>query len=310
MVTLPQVADYAAFNPLHDDPAAWRDAIADIARAHGLPIGELVQESEGTVLVARLGRERVLKVYPPFLRDHFEFEHAMLQQLHGRLRVPTPELLADGQRDGWPYLVMTQLAGEPLTASWPRMNEAQRCALLHDIGALAAQVHALPVGAAAAAAAPRWADFIAAQRERCVERQRRTGLPAHLLEQLPSFLDGRLPEGPAVLLTGEYTPFNLFTAPEHRLAALFDFGDGLVGPREYDWLGPQCYLVAGDRARSVAFMQGYGAAVDRATSHKLLRLMLLHRYSNLKVQVKVEGWQRAGSFAELAAWMWPSAATR
>ncbi|MBL8326222.1 MAG: aminoglycoside 3'-phosphotransferase/choline kinase family protein [Rubrivivax sp.] len=300
---LPAAPSAEAFDTLHDDPAAWRDALVDIARSHGG--GKLVQESAGTVLVARLGRDRVLKVYPPFLRDHFEFEHAMLQQLHGRLRVPTPELLADGQRDGWPYLVMTQLAGEPLTASWPRMNEAERCALLRETGALAAEVHALPVGAAAAAAAPRWADFIAAQRTRCVERHRRTGLPAHLLEQLPPFLAGPLPEGPPVLLTGEYTPFNLFTTPQHRLAAMFDFGDGLVGPREYDWLGPQCFLVAGHRARGAAFIGGYGAAVRPAQREPLLRLLLLHRYSNLPAQVKTDGWQQLRSLQELAERLWP-----
>jgi hygromycin-B 7''-O-kinase len=308
MAKLPHVADYAAFDPLHDDPAAWREAIADIARSHGADADALVQESEGTVLVARLGRERVLKVYPPFLRDHFEFEHAMLQQLHGRLRVPTPQLLACGERDGWPYFVMTQLAGEPLTASWPRMNEAERCALLHEIGALAAEVHALPVAAAAAAAAPRWAEFIATQRERCVQRQQRTGLPAHLLEQLPQFLAGPLPEGTPVLLTGEYTPFNLFTTPGHRLAAMFDFGDGLVGPREYDWLGPQCFLVAGNAARSAAFMHGYGAAWSDSMRLPLLRLMLLHRYSNLKAQVAIEGWQRLESLEALAERMWPALA--
>lgn len=301
---LPNLSSYEAFDPLHDDPAAWRDAIADIARAHGG--GELVQESEGTVLVARLGRDRVLKVYPPFLRDHYEYEHAMLQQLQGRLRIPTPHLLADGERDGWPYLVMTQLAGEPLTASWPRMNEDERCALLHEIGALAAEVHALTPNAAAIAAAPPWDDFIAAQRAGCVERQRRTGLPAHLLEQLPRFMEGPVPEGRPVLLTGEYTPFNLFTTPEHRLAAMFDFGDGLVGPREYDWLGPQCFLVAGDRARCAAFMQGYGAVVSEAQRPALLRLMLLHRYCNLKGQVKMPGWREARDFEDLAARMWPS----
>jgi hygromycin-B 7''-O-kinase len=63
------------------------------------------------------------------------------------------------------------------------------------------------------------------------------------------FLQGPVPEGPDVILTGEYTPFNLL----HQgggLSALFDFGDGLVGPREYDWLGPMCFLAAGTRRAS------------------------------------------------------------
>jgi len=306
---LPADIDAARFDALHDEPAAWRAVMESLAQELGTPPPAVQQESAGTVLVARLGRERVLKLYPPFLRDHFEFERAMLARLHtqGRLRVPTPELLASGERDGWPYLVMTQMAGEPLTATWPVMSEPERCALLRELGALAAEVHALPVGEVATLA-PRWEDFVARQRERCVLRQQRTGLPAHLLAQVPAFVAGPLPTGPAVLLTGEYTPFNLFTTASgngHRLSAMFDFGDGLVGPREYDWLGPQCFLVAGIPARSAAFMHGYGAQVDEEMRLRLMRLLLLHRYSHLKAQVAIEAWQDLHSFEELAARLWP-----
>ena len=44
---------------------------------------------------------------------------------------------------------------------------------------------------------------------RCHGRQQRTGLPAHLLTQLEPFLQSPVPDGPDVILTGEYTRFNL-----------------------------------------------------------------------------------------------------
>lgn len=304
-MTLPTHIDVQTFDALHDDPAAWREVVQSLARELGTDAAAVRQEAEGTVLVARLGSERVLKLYPPFLRDHCEFERAMLDRLHGKLGLPTPRLLASGEREGWPFIVMTQLAGEPLTETWPVMAEKERLDLLAALGALAAQVHALPVGNVAALA-PRWPDFIARQRERCAARQQRTGLPAHLLRALPAFIAGPLPEGPDVLLTGEYTPMNLFTL-DGRLAAMFDFGDGLVGPREYDLLGPLCFLAAGNAARCTAFMAAAGAQLDEALRLKLLRLMLLHRYSNLKAQIACEGWQQAGSFEELAARIWPLA---
>jgi hygromycin-B 7''-O-kinase len=196
------------------------------------------------------------------------------------------------------------MAGEPMTSSWRTMSERERQALLREVGALAAQVHALPVGDVAALA-PQWDDFVRRQRERCVQRQQRTGLPAHLLEAVPQFIAGPLPEGPPVLLTGEYSPFNFFTS-QNRLAAMFDFGDGLVGPREYDWLGPQCFLVAGDAARSAALMEGYGASIDDAMRLALMRLLLLHRYSNLPLQLALADWQSARGFEELAARLWPA----
>ena len=289
------------FDALRNDLPAWRGVIESLAAEHSTE--PVVQMSAGTVLVALLGRTLALKLYPPFLRDHFAFECAMLERVGGRLQVPTPLLLKAGERDGWPWLLMSQLAGEPLTAAWPGLTEAQKCALLSDLGALAAEVHALPVGDMARHA-PRWSDFVAAQRVRCAARQQRTGLPPQLLDQLGDFLQGELPQGQDVILTGEYTPMNLL-AQRGRLCGMFDFGDGLVGPREYDWLGPLCFLAAGHAQRCRAFLDGCGATLDAPMRLALLRLLLLHRYSNLPLQIAVPGWQQAASFEALAALIWP-----
>lgn len=305
-MTLPSDIDVRAFDELHDEPARWRDVVASIAAEYS---AEPVQPaSEGTVLVGLVGRSLVVKLYPPFLRDHFEFERAMLARLEGRLSVPTPRLLSNGERDGWPYLVMTQLAGEPMTRAWPGLSEAQKCRVLSAIGRLAAEVHAQPVGSQAALA-PEWGVFLRGQRARCVQRQQRTGLPAHLLAQVDAFVAGPVPDGPAVLLTGEYTPMNLLHGGPpggDGLAGMFDFGDGLVGPREYDWLGPLCFLAAGHAARCDAFMSAYGAGAWRGQRLALMRLLLLHRYSHLPIQLaSCPGWEAAPSFEALAETIWP-----
>lgn len=298
--TAPTVAE---FDALHDETAAWRPMIEYLARQLGAQPAELVLMSEGTVLVALLGRTRVLKLYPPFLRDHFDFERAALAHIGGRLRVPTPALLQSGQVQQWPWLLMTQLSGDPLTAVWSTLDETQKFELLTTLGALAAQVHALPV-APLAGCAPSWTDFLAGQRKRCHARQQRTGLPPHLLDQLDGFLAGPLPEGPDVILTGEYTPMNLL-ASGGQLVGMYDFGDGMVGPRQYDWLGPLTFLTAGHASRCRAFLEGYGESPSFDERLALMRLLLLHRYSNLKAQIALPGWQQASSFEELTALIWP-----
>ena len=299
---LPAEPGVAEFDALQEDPRRWIGVVAALgARYSSAPA---VPAGEGTVLVALLGRELVLKLYPPFLRDHFAFERALLGHLQGRLALPTPQLVDSAEHAGWPFLVMTQLPGTPLDRVWPGLQQRERCAVLHTIGRLAAEVHALPLGPLPALA-PCWTDFLQGQRQRCHGRQQRTGLPAQLLAQVEAFVQGPVPEGPDVILTGEYTPFNLL----HQgggLSAMFDFGDGLVGPREYDWLGPLCFLAAGDAARIDAFFDGYhGRPFDRGQRQALLRLILLHRYSNLKAQFAVPGWQSAPDFATLAALVWP-----
>jgi hypothetical protein len=254
------------------EPAAWRADIEALARSLGSATLEPVEE--GTALVSRVDGGRILK------------------------------RLADGLYQGWPWVLMSELPGTPLSAAWSGLGQARRRAALRDLGALAAQVHALPVGEMAALA-PAWPDFIAVQRERCAQRQRRVKLPPHLLAQLDAFLAGPLPEGPPVLLTGEYTPFNLMSDGRGRLSAMFDFGDGLVGPREYDWLGPLCFLAAGDAGHIDAFFEGYGAEADAAMRLKLLRLLLLHRYSAPPAQIKCPGWQQEPDFEAVARRIWP-----
>jgi hygromycin-B 7''-O-kinase len=87
---------------------------------------------------------------------------------------------------------------------------------------------------------------------------------------------------------------------------MFDFGDGPVGPREYGWLGRLCFLAAGDAGRIDAFFDGCcGRPFDRSRREALLRLLLLHRYSHLKAQIAVPGWQAAPDFATLAVRVWP-----
>jgi hygromycin-B 7''-O-kinase len=307
---LPTEISVQDFDTLHDDTSAWRDTITVLANrvAAGLPVHQM---EEGTVLVALLGREQVIKLYPPFLRDHFEFERAALAQLQGQISVPTPALLASGEHQGWPYVLMSQLRGVPLVQHWAGLDSSVQCRALEQIGALMNQVHALPVGGLIALAPP-WGHFIAQQRQRCQGRQQRTGLPAHLLAQLDLFLDGEpAPQSPVtpqshVILTGEYTPMNLmFDEPSGQVCGMFDFGDGLVGPREVDWLGPLCFLAAGKAGHVAALLAGLQRELNPPLRRHLLRLLLLHRYSNLKAQLALPAWQECRSFEELAERLWP-----
>ena len=158
-----------------------------------------------------------------------------------------------------------------------------------------------------------WPDFLDRQRANCYARQERTGLPAHLLANLDSYLDERLPSVPRavapVILTGEFIPQNLLL--QHRadgwhLESLIDFGDVIPGFGEYDLLGPCGFMGAGSASRHAALMRGYGETYDRELVRRLGAMMLLHKHSNLTDQIPLDGWQhKAASLGDLERMIWP-----
>lgn len=308
--------DAAGLDALQPQGARWLPVLAALAQPH--TAAPLQAAATSTVLVG-LAPQLVIKAYPPFLSDHGRFEACALQQLHGRLPVPTPRLLGQGEHAGWRWLVMSRLPGRPLDGLWDTLPEAQRLALVRRVGEVAAALHALPVGPLREAA-PAWPAFLQQQRQRCHARQQRTGLPAQLLAGLEDFLQGPVPQanlaqahslqadsqqGAEVILTGEFTPFNLLVDANAQLLGMIDFGDGLVGPREYDWLGPMCFYAAGQPARLDAFFAGYGVPTPRGRCQELLRLLLLHRYSCLPAQLQgLPGWQQSPDLPALARLAW------
>jgi len=311
---LPDSITRDEYRALRAEPARWRGAAAAIAAAHGV-LAEPLRPLGGSNLVAALGDGDVLKLFPPFLRFQWAAERCALRLLHGRVTIATPALRHEGEHDGWTYLIMSRLTGASLDDVWPSLDEADRCGLLAQIGALIAEVQRVPPGSLVDLE-PSWADRLRVQRAGCVARHRERGLPAALLADLEAYLDrtaDALPAGaPPVLLTGEYTPENLLVARDHghwRIVGLIDFGDATTGPAEYDLLGPGTFLAAGDSARLRALLEGRGYAPHDLTPRLrdcLMALLLLHRHSDLSVQVRIEGWrERARTLDELAALVWP-----
>jgi hygromycin-B 7''-O-kinase len=308
---LPIDASRAEYAALRGDPARWRDAIVTVAVRHGHVAGP-VHPLGGSNLVAAIDGDLIVKLFPPFLRYQWQSERLALAALDGRLTLAaTPRLAHDGDLDGWPYLIMTRLGGVSLEDVWPAAREPDRIDLLAQIGALIAEVQAIDP-APLASIGPGWDDFVRTQRASVVARHARLGAPPALVAELDAYLDRAAPDLPRaitpVILTGEYTPENLRVAPRAgggwHITGLIDFGDAWTGPADYDLLGPATFLCAGDAARLRALV---GAPITPAVRARLMAMLLLHRHSDLGVQVRIDGWrERAPSLDALAALIFPS----
>jgi hygromycin-B 7''-O-kinase len=287
----------------------------DIARGHGLTCTAPQIFSTGTNLVVGLDDERILKIFPPIYRAQFISERGSLTQLRGRLSVPIPEILFEGEREQWPYLVITRLPGILGTEAWPALPEDQKERVLALIGTTIAEVQRVPLGDLSQIK-PRWDQFIARQIEGCRARHARLGLPQKFLQGLDELLHDAATlvplNKPPAILTGEYIPENFLLCQDSagwRLSGLIDFGDVMTGWGEYDLLGPSAFMTAGMPGRVRSLFEGFGyqsADIDWTLKRRLMALMLLHRASDLNAHICIEGWQqKAGDLFELQELLWP-----
>ncbi len=316
MNSLPNLPDQRSFRAWRMDASNWLPVAIDIARSHGLACTTPEVFATGTNLVLGLDDRLILKIFPPRLRAQFVSERASLTQLRGRLAVLIPEIVAEGERDGWPYLVITRLSGMLGAEAWPALAEAQKERVLAQIGATIAEVQRAPVGALCDIE-PCWAAFLRTQIAGCRARHERLGLPQKFLDGLDDLLSDAVDliplDAPPVILTGEYIPENFLLhceGDEWRLAGLIDFGDALTGWGEYDLLGPSAFMTAGRPGRVRSLFEGFGYAradVNFAVKRRLMALMLLHRASDPVRHICIEGWQdKAEDLIQLQELLWPT----
>jgi hygromycin-B 7''-O-kinase len=107
MHALPCSLSLDAFRRWRADASRWLPVVHDIARGHRLAASDLHVFPTGTNLVVALDAIHILKIYPPTLRHQFVSERTSLSWLRGRLSIPIPEIVLEGERDHWPYLILT-----------------------------------------------------------------------------------------------------------------------------------------------------------------------------------------------------------
>ena len=302
------------------DSQAWLPAIVDICKAHGLPTTPLVSFPDGSNLIAAAADEFVVKVFPPFHRDQWESERRTLAHLAAHdISISIPQLAGQGEReDRWTYVILSKLPGVTLERVWPSLTTAEKAGCMRQIGRVMAEVHAIPVGGLSDLD-PLWASFLPKQIAQCKTRHTRLGMPEWFLREVENYVmskEAPIPDEPSVILTGEYTPFNLLAGQinsQWQITGMIDFGDAMVGFREYDFLGPCLFLGEGNGSLIDALFDGYrytNPRFDAALRRRLMTLAILHRYSHLRAQIRIDDWpSRVQSLQDLEQLIFPSPST-
>jgi hygromycin-B 7''-O-kinase len=247
--------------------------------------GDVVRFEEGSLPVFAIGDDLVLKLWPPEHHDEVPTEVAVMEAVHGRLPVPTPELHDTGVLGEWAYVLMSRLHGEQ-----PRVPDEE---IGRQVGEALAALHEIAPPAVLEPAD--WSAFVAEQRAGCVELQRKRKLAEHWLEQIPEFLDGvDLGEPQPVLLHTEVMSVHLLQQ-NGKLSGLFDFEPAMRGAFEYEFVGAGIFVTKGDRRSWKAMVDAYGRVPD---PRRVMAYTLLHVYSNMPWFM--EDMPEAGTLDELA----------
>ncbi|STX51489.1 Aminoglycoside phosphotransferase [Legionella busanensis] len=312
--TLAAITSFNEVNDLKQSSNVFEETIKEILARYHIPLKSLTLFSEGTNIVYSYDNHLVIKLFPPFHQDQFESERLMLKALAGKLTVATPILHYEGEIARWPYLIMTQLKGTLLETLWHTLDHNNKLIIISELGLLIREVHSLPTHGLESIDCY-WQAFIENQIANCIENHRSKNLPEKLLRQMPAYIETIKPSlvkiDRPVILTGEYTPMNfLVTHIEGawHISGLIDFGDAMLGHYKYDLLGPGAFLIQGDKELLNAFLTAYGFLsheLNENLSHELTALMLLHKYSNLEIQVRIANWKnKISSLKKLEDLVW------
>lgn len=307
---LPGAGTQARFAGVRRDEARLRPGVLALCARLGLGRAQVRRFTSGSVPVYAVGDHLVLKLFPPIGREHWVVEDRVLRRLDGGLPVPTPRVKESGQFDGWGYILMTRLGGEPLTEVWARTGERDRDRLAAQLGTALAALHEVKLPDLGP---PDWRRFLADQRAGCVARQRERGLGERWRAQIPEFLESvPLPDSSPVLLHTEVMREHLLVGAgpggEWSLSGLFDFEPAMMGAREYEFASSGLFVSRGDGRFLRRLLTAYGYPDDRLDerlSRRLLAYTLLHRYSDLPWYMEELPVPSARTLDELAAHWWP-----
>ena len=264
-----------------DDSAAIADAIR---RELSLGVG-FTRFASGSVPVFAVGDEYVVKLFPAAERAFFNTETAALTRIDRGLSIPTPHLVAAGERSQWLYVVMTRLSGCSLAEAWQAIGADDRRQLMSQVGVALAELHAVTTDGLTPLTVD-WPRFVDAQRASCRERQLAKGLGDPWVDLLDEFLATWTPDdGARALLHTEVMREHLLVEQEGdgwHVSGLVDFEPAMVGAPGYEFASVGIFLTCAEPGLLQALLDSYGAEFDDEFAVRTMGYALLHRYSNLR----------------------------
>ncbi len=288
----------------------WEPAINFLSQKHRL-VGQPERGILGSHIVYRVGNHWIKLMAPLFSQD-MPFEVAGLKCLKNRLTVPIPEILGEGNLEGWEYIILNHLNGESIRNVWMALPSQKKDHLIDQIAETILQIRRCPADPIVQSRFE-WNSFITLQFTDCQKNQKMKQFPEAWIKHFPEFLNGVgldsfLCAVPCFLhsdLTGDHFLIN----EVGNLTGLIDLADCQTGHPEYELLAPAIFIFKSDRKSLQRFLLKCGYTTqdfNRKFSERLLAWSFLHRYCGLISYFPNEIAQtKVGDFSTLAEVIFP-----
>lgn len=229
-------------------------------------------------------RDLVLKIFPDDEADFCANEAGFLQLLADRLPLRTPKLFFQGEHMGFPYIVMERLEGVTLEKAWTSLETREREKAVTAAAEAVAALHSIPAEKAGFAAVS-WRPFIAEQLSNLESNHARYHLDPDMIARISEFIGSGEPvelNGSPVICHTEIMREHLFVQPGSsgmRVTGILDFEPSMAAVPDYEMCSVGIFLTAGEPELFRRFAETLGY---RGNSMDVMRMLLLHRYSNMK----------------------------
>lgn len=279
------------------DASYWAPYVIEVLERHGLRVASVQSPFVGTFPTFLVG-DVVVKLFADTFDggESFAVEHAMHGLLVNHPEIPAPQLVCSGQLFddeagwSWPYLVTGRLGGIAIRDAALAGDAASEIAT--QLGGLVARLHAVP-----APEAVRDPHFLAELRACAPARLERSGLPDHLVQQVPEFLADASDE--AVLVHADITADHVFV-DGGRLVGVIDWGDAMVADPWYELVAIRFDSLRGERGLFTDFLDGYGWRRGPDFSRRAMQGALEFQFSAISAISGMVDLAEVGSLDELA----------
>ena len=284
LMNIPSLND---FERTFNDPV-WLEVANTILRRHRIEFTDLKRAEHGENIVVLVDDTFVLKIYTP-KKNGFNRERLALEFAQGRTTLPIPQIAAEGEIEGFYYLIIDRLPGRlMLRPEWLTLEQPAQIALLTQLAYGLKDLHSRD----ASGFHFDWREFIEVQVESVLERQTEAGGNPEWLESLPGYLETHLSllpdHPPLVFMHGDVHFGNLrVTEDSDRpvISGLFDFADSLKGFHEYEFVAIGVLMIQGQGDLQREFFRAYGyldAEINLELRRRLMLLTILYEHSSLK----------------------------